>query len=127
MHGNSRLIVPLMLPEGNAASTGTASIVLPGGRDYRITAANFTPNVGSAANDTNNATITVTAGAVTVGAFTTDVAGGALVAGTAKVLTPPGNALLVGGETRLQVAKTVAGSGVVVSGQLVVEIEEIRS
>lgn len=127
MYGNSRLILSLMLPEGNAASTGTASIVLPGGRDYRVLSANFTPNVGSAANDTNNATITVTAGAVTVGAFTTNVAGGALEAGVPKVLTPPGNALLVGGSTRLQVAKTVGGSGVVVSGQLVIEIEEIRS
>jgi hypothetical protein len=126
MNGNAQLLVSILLPEGNAASTLTGSLVVPGSRSYRVIGANFTPNAAAAANDTNNATITVSAGSVTVGALTTDVASGSLVAGTDVAFTPPSNAEVVGGETRLQVAKTVAGSGVVVSGSAVLLLEEIR-
>lgn len=121
------------LTETTAGNSETKAVGVPsGGADYyQIVGAVFLPDTNRTANDTNYAIVKIYADSTEIASLDTRTSGsggtGNLVALTAEPFTISAKGVkLTAGTSIVKAIKTVAGSGVALTGTVSVTIEPIR-
>lgn len=121
------------LTETTAGNSETKSVGVPGGGAdyYQIVGAVFVPDANRTANDTNYAILKVYAGSTEIASLDTRTSGsggtGDLVALTPEPFTISAKGVkLQAGSGLVKAVKTVAGSGLALTGTVSVTIEPIR-
>lgn len=122
-----------VLDEGTAGNSETVSIGVPaGGSDsYEIVGAEFSPDTNRTANDTNYAILKLYAGSTEVASIDTRTSGsggtGDLTAHTPVSFSISAKAVkLTAGSSAIKAIKTVAASGLALTGCVTVFIRPIR-
>ena len=121
------------LTEATAGNSETKAVGVPGGGAdyYQIVGAVFLPDTNRTANDTNYAILKIYAGSTEIASLDTRTSGsggtGDLVALTAEPFTISAKGVkIAAGSGIVKAIKTVAGSGVALTGTVSVTIEPIR-
>lgn len=119
----------LTLPKIGSAAAGADEIARIARNDFpfrlAIESVYFTPEAAVSANDTNNATLTISIGSTAIGTLVTNVAGGSLVVGTPVKISVSGILTIEPGAV-VSVAKTYAGSGAAMIGTVSMLVSESR-
>lgn len=114
-----------------AGANEDATVLVPA--KSRIVSATFSPIAASAANDTNYATLTLTANNGAGGSFTnlapalstTTTGTGSLAVGTKLSFAVSAGAEILNADSIVKLAKTFAGSGVAVEGTVTLLLEKV--
>ena len=121
----------VQLPTGvaTANTAGDIYVINRLGGKAKVTHVDFIPEANITANDTNNATFTVSVSGTSLGTIVTSTSGtGDVVAGTNEpiALSAAASNLIADGGL-VKVAITKGGSGVAVKGVCAVTIERVRA
>jgi len=131
------MFMPLSLPldQATAGTAETVYAMMPAGAyaKYAVVGASFVPDTSRTASDTDFATCAVKVGSQSLGSFTTQTSGsggsGNLTAGTGLSFTLANSEAYphTAGASHINVAVTKSGSGVALTGTVVVLIEAVRA
>lgn len=127
------LVFPLDQSTAGTAETVYAMVPAGGFAKYAVVGASFVPDTNRTASDTDYATCAVKVGSQSLGSFTTQTSGsggtGNLVAGTGLSFTLTDEEAYphTAGSSHINVAVTKSGSGVALTGTVVVLIEAVRA
>lgn len=122
-----------VLDEGTAGNSETVSIGVPAGGSafYEIVGAEFSPDTNRSANDTNYAILKIYADSTEVASIDTRTSGSGGT-GNLTAHTPVGFSIaskavkLTAGTSAIKAVKTVAASGLALTGCVTVVIRPIR-